>query len=160
MKKPDISLQGIKKSLGPGLIMAAAAIGVSHLVQSTRAGAEFGFALVWAVILANVFKYPFLEFGPRYALATGKNMIQRYASLHPVAFWIFTIFTISTMFAIHAAVTMVTASLATNLTGIELPLLAWSAIILVLSNVYVASDTYGMVDRAIRLWISVLTRTT
>lgn len=160
MKKPNISLQGIKKSLGPGLIMAAAAIGVSHLVQSTRAGAEFGFALVWAVILANVFKYPFLEFGPRYALATGKNMIQGYASLHPVAFWIFTIFTISTMFAIHAAVTMVTASLATNLTGIELPLLAWSAIILVLSNVYLARNTYAMLDRAIKLLMILLALST
>ena len=160
MKKPNISLQGIKKSLGPGLIMAAAAIGVSHLVQSTRAGAEFGFALVWAVILANVFKYPFLEFGPRYALATGKNMIQGYASLHPVAFWIFTIFTISTTFAIHAAVTMVTASLATNLTGIELPLLAWSAIILVLSNVYLARNTYAMLDRAIKLLMILLALST
>ena len=50
---------GIKQSIGPGLLMAAAAIGVSHLVQSTRAGATFGFALVWAVVLANIFKYPF-----------------------------------------------------------------------------------------------------
>jgi len=55
----------LKKSIGPGLIMAAAAMGVSHLVQSTRAGAEFGYALVWAVLLANLFKYPFLEFGSR-----------------------------------------------------------------------------------------------
>ena len=43
------------KSLGPGLLWAGAAIGVSHLVQSTRAGAGFGFALVWVVVLANVF---------------------------------------------------------------------------------------------------------
>jgi hypothetical protein len=31
------------QSLGPGLLFAGAAIGVSHLVQSTKAGAEFGF---------------------------------------------------------------------------------------------------------------------
>ncbi len=31
------------KSLGPGLLWAGAAIGVSHLVQSTRAGAIYGF---------------------------------------------------------------------------------------------------------------------
>lgn len=160
MNKPDVSFQGIKNSLGPGLIMAAAAIGVSHLVQSTRAGAEFGFALVWAVIFANIFKYPFLEFGPRYALATGKNLIQGYASLHPVAFWIFAVFTLSTMFAVHAAVTMVTASLATNLTGIEIPLLAWSAIILVISIVYLVRNTYAMLDRAIKLLMVVLSLST
>ena len=47
------------KKLGPGLLFAGAAIGVSHLVQSTRAGADFGFSLVWALILANIIKYPF-----------------------------------------------------------------------------------------------------
>ena len=32
-------------SFGPGLLWAATAIGVSHLVQSTRAGASAGFGL-------------------------------------------------------------------------------------------------------------------
>ena len=44
------------KKLGPGLLFAGAAIGVSHLVQSTRAGADFGFSLIWALILANFIK--------------------------------------------------------------------------------------------------------
>jgi Mn2+/Fe2+ NRAMP family transporter len=136
--------------------MAAAAIGVSHLVQSTRAGADYGFALVWAVILANLFKYPFLEYGPRYAIATGKNLIQGYARMHPAAYWIFGVFTISTMFAVHAAVTMVTASLATDLTGIELPILAWSAIILVLCLIYLAKNTYAMLDRAVKILMVIL----
>ena len=35
-----------ESSLQPGLLWAGAAIGVSHLVQSTRAGATFGFALL------------------------------------------------------------------------------------------------------------------
>lgn len=36
------------KMLGLGLLYAGAAIGVSHLVQSTRARANFGYGLVWA----------------------------------------------------------------------------------------------------------------
>ena len=47
------------KKLGPGLLFAGAAIGVSHLVQSTRAGADFGWGLLWALALSNLFKYPF-----------------------------------------------------------------------------------------------------
>ena len=39
--------------LGPGLLFAGAAIGVSHLVQSTRAGADFGWGLLWALLLIN-----------------------------------------------------------------------------------------------------------
>lgn len=150
------TLQGIKKSLGPGLIMAAAAIGVSHLVQSTRAGAEYGFALVWAVILANIFKYPFLEFGPRYALATGKNLIQGYAKMSPAALWIFIVFTVSTMFAVQAAVTIVTASLATSLTGIELSVTTWCGVILVLCVIYLFRNTYALLDKAIKVLMVIL----
>lgn len=137
--------------MGPGIIMAAAAIGVSHLVQSTRAGAEFGFALVWAVVLANVFKYPFLEFGPRYALATGKNMIEGYAKMSSLALWVFILFTTSTMFAIHAAVTIVTGSLATNLTGIELPVVTWSGIILFISVLLLVRNKYALLDTLIKV---------
>ena len=158
--KEKISWEGIRKSMGPGLIMAAAAIGVSHLVQSTRAGAEFGFALVWAVILANLFKYPFLEYGPRYALATGKNMIQGYAKMGKLPLWIFIIFTVSTMFAVHAAVTIVTASLAGNLTGIELSIPAWSGIILGLSILYLIKNTYSLLDIAIKILMVILAVTT
>ena len=38
------------QKLGPGLLFAGAAIGVSHLVQSTRAGADFGWGLIWAIL--------------------------------------------------------------------------------------------------------------
>ena len=66
------------KAIGPGIIFACTAIGVSHLVQSTQAGANYGFLLLWAVILANIFKYPFFEFGSRYANVTGKSLIDGY----------------------------------------------------------------------------------
>ena len=69
------------KKLGPGLLFAGAAIGVSHLVQSTRAGADFGLGLLWALFLVNIFKYPFFQFGPRYAAATGENLLQGYYKL-------------------------------------------------------------------------------
>ena len=36
----------IFRLLGPGILFASTAIGVSHLVQSTRAGAQFGFTLI------------------------------------------------------------------------------------------------------------------
>ena len=62
------------QKLGPGLLFAGAAIGVSHLVQSTRAGADFGFGLLWALLLSNLFKYPFFLFGPKYSLATGESI--------------------------------------------------------------------------------------
>ena len=43
--------QALVQTLGPGIVFASTCIGVSHLVQSTRAGADYGFALLWAVLL-------------------------------------------------------------------------------------------------------------
>lgn len=150
------SWNGIKQSLGPGLLMAAAAIGVSHLVQSTRAGATYGWALVWAVVLANFFKYPFLEYGPRYAIATGESMIDGYKRLGTWAIGIFIIFTIGTMFAVQAAVTVVTASLAAELTGITLSPAIWSAIILAICILLLMSGQYSALDGAIKVIMAVL----
>ena len=77
------------RKLGPGLLFAGAAIGVSHLVQSTRAGADFGWGLIWALVLVNLFKYPFFQFGPRYALATGESLLDGYKKLGKSYLWIY-----------------------------------------------------------------------
>ena len=80
------------KKLGPGLLFAGASVGVSHLVQSTRAGADFGWGLLWALLLVNLFKYPFFEFGPRYALVTGKSLLDGYYKLGKIYLWLYFFF--------------------------------------------------------------------
>ena len=64
------------KVLGPGLIFAAAAVGVSHLVQATRAGAGWGLALGGLILIANLAKYPAFRFGPQFAAATGTSLLE------------------------------------------------------------------------------------
>jgi len=109
----------LRAAIGPGLLMAGAAVGVSHLVQSTRAGAEYGLALLGVVIIACLLKYPFLEFGPRYAAATGESMIRGYKRLGDWALGLFTLVTLGTMFIIQASVTLVTAGLAGLVFGLD-----------------------------------------
>lgn len=150
----------LKYALGPGLIMAAAAVGVSHLVQSTRAGADYGFTLVWAVILANLFKYPFLEYGPRYAIATKESLIDGYKKLGNWTFSVFVVFTVATMFIIQAAVTIVTASLAAELTGLILSPVIWSAIIIGICILILTIGQYSALDGAIKLIMIVLSIST
>ncbi len=65
--------------LGPGILLAATSVGASHLVHSPRAGALFGFQLLWLVVAAHFFKYPAFECGPRYAAATGTSLLAGYA---------------------------------------------------------------------------------
>ena len=89
---------GFWKSFGPGLVWAAAAIGVSHLVQATRAGALAGFGLAGVILLALVLKYPFFEYGPRYAAATGRSLVEGYRRIGRWALWLY--FTITVVTAV------------------------------------------------------------
>ncbi|WP_242087295.1 NRAMP family divalent metal transporter [Aestuariivivens sediminis] len=114
-----MSWEKVKKTLGPGILFASTAIGVSHLIQSTRAGANFGFGLLIFIIAANVLKYPFFEFSARYANATGQSLIDGYKKLGNYAIWLYFIITLCSMFFVSAAVVMVTAGFMDNLFGLS-----------------------------------------
>ena len=120
----------IVKISGPGLLFASTAIGVSHLIQSTRSGADFGFGLLWAVMAANVLKYPFFEFGSRYANATGKSIIDGYLKLSKYALGLYLIITVCSMFFVTGAVGFVAAGFFENLFNLEF-LGEWSIILLI-----------------------------
>lgn len=144
------------KHLGPGLLFAGAAIGVSHLVQSTRAGADFGFGLLWALLLVNLFKYPFFQYGPRYATATGESLIDGYKKLGKWVLVVYFILTFLTMFTIQAAVTIVTAGLANNLFGLTSNLTVWSFIITAISLGILLLGKYKVLDHFMKIIITVL----
>jgi len=144
------------KLLGPGLIYAGAAVGVSHLVQSTRAGATFGFALLGAVLLANIFKYTSFEFSARYVSATGENLLHGYRKLGMWAVVTFFVMSFFTMFTIQAAVTIVTAGVVENLTSIHLGATWWSFILLLVSGVLLYSGQYKYLDRGAKIIIVIL----
>jgi hypothetical protein len=118
------------QAFGPGLLWAAAAIGVSHLVQSTRAGADGGFSLVWVVLLALAVKYPFFEYGPRYAAATGESLVEGYLRLGRWAVWAYLLITLSTALIIQSAVTLFTAFLFARALGVDWSMPVMGAVVL------------------------------
>ncbi|RXP57661.1 divalent metal cation transporter [Lutibacter sp. HS1-25] len=148
------------KKLGPGLLFAGAAIGVSHLVQSTRAGADFGFGLVWALVLIHIVKYPFFQFGPRYATATGESLLDGYKRLGKGVLIAYFILNLATMFTIQAAVTIVTAGLAANLFGISTNPIIWSAIITLICFTLLLIGRYKLLDQLMKIIIITLTLST
>ena len=147
-------------SLGPGLLFAGAAIGVSHLVQSTKAGAEFGFGLLWALLLVHLFKYPFFQFGPRYAAATGETLLDGYKKLGKPVLVAYYIINFATMFTIQAAVTIVTAGLASQLFGFTNNLVLWSVIIIIISVLILIIGKYKLLDKLMKYIIILLTLST
>lgn len=148
------------KKLGPGLLFAGAAIGVSHLVQSTRAGADFGLGLIWALLIIHLFKYPFFQFGPRYATATGESLLDGYKKLGKGVLVLYYIITFATMFTIQTAVTIVTAGLATSLFGDFVSIEVWTIIILSICTVLLLIGKYKLLDNLMKIIIVILTIST
>ena len=151
-------MKGFLKKLGPGFVFAGAAIGVSHLVQSTRAGADFGFGLLWALLLINAIKYPFFEFGTRYAAATGKSLLYGYKRLGKGALIAYFLLTFATMFTIQTAVTIVTAGIAVSLFGGSE--IVWTAIITTLCFGILILGRYKVLDTLMKVIVLCLTLTT
>lgn len=149
MDKQRIS--NLLKTLGPGILFASTCIGVSHLVQSTRAGAAFGFALVPFVIAANVFKYPFFEFGSRYANATGESIIDGYKRLGKWMLWLYFAITIGSMFFVSAAVGAVTSGFMQNLFGLTDYGLVVTVVLFLGCAVILMLGKYGILDSLVKI---------
>jgi len=150
----------LRHAIGPGLLMAGAAVGVSHLVQSTRAGAEYGFALLGLVLIGCWLKYPFLEFGPRYAAATGEHMIRGYRRLGAWPLGLFVFLTLATMFIVLASVTLVTAGLAGTLFGLEMPVPRLALIILAVCALILGVGHYRGLDLLMKIIMALLSLAT
>ena len=148
------------KKLGPGLLFAGAAIGVSHLVQSTRAGADFGFGLIWALLLVHLFKYPFFQFAPRYANATGESLLEGYYKLGKGVLVAYLVLTFATMFTIQTAVTIVTAGIASTIFGNVVSTEIWCVIILFICLAILLIGRYKFLDSLMKWIIVTLTIST
>ncbi len=157
-------------ALGPGIVFAGAAIGVSHLVQSTRAGAVYGLSLLWLVVLAHAMKLPAMLFGPRYAAATGHSLLHAYRVQGRHALIAFGVLTVGTMFAIQAAITVVTASLVKGVVvdplvgamGLETSIpMPWVALgVMLVCTLPLLAGGYGWLDRCIKVLMVVMAVTT
>lgn len=149
-----------KEILGPGLLYAAAAIGVSHLVQSTRAGANYGPSLIIVVILCHLIKFPFFKVAPIYTQQTGKSILEAYKEIHILMIPLFMAMTLATMFIIQAAVTIVTAGIFTNILSINVSASYVACFLLVLCSLLLKSNKYSWLDTLVKGIIVILSLTT
>ncbi len=149
-------LSRFSKTAGPGILFASTAIGVSHLVQSTRAGADFGLMILGFVIVVTLLKYPFFEYGSRYANSTQTSIIDGYKKLGKPALWLYFILTIASMFFVTGAVGFVAAGFFENLFGIDF-LGEWTIIILfAICVVILAVGKFNILDSLIKIIVIVL----
>jgi Mn2+/Fe2+ NRAMP family transporter len=64
---------------GPGLVFVLAALGPQDLVSNAVAGAEYGYSLLWTLVLLAVARYVVLEASGRYVAVTGESLVEGYS---------------------------------------------------------------------------------
>lgn len=145
------------RNLGPGLLFASMAIGTSHLVLSTKAGAQYGWLMIIPIVLANILKYPFFEFGVRYTSVTNKTLIEGYLNRGKGYLWFYAIITLFSTFTILAALYTVTAGLFINLfkvTGVSIG--SVSLWLFVLISILLIVGKYRFLEISLKFVVSIL----
>ncbi len=145
------------RNLGPGLLFASMAIGTSHLVLSTKAGAQYGWLMVIPILLANLLKYPFFEFGIRYTNVTNKSLIEGYLNRGKGYLWLYALITLVTTFTILAALYVVTSGLFINLFDIKADLIHYVALgLFVFISILLIVGRYKFLEVSLKFVVSIL----
>ena len=166
---PPSRIRSRWKALGPGLLFAGAAVGVSHVVQSTRGGAEMGTAAILIVVASCLVKYPAFRFGPLYTAVTGDSLLAGYRRQGLWVLVAFALLTLAILFTTLAAVTVVTAGLLLNLVpslgdgllglgfeGGAVQTAAMSTVILGLTAILLGSGGYRVLEGLMKVVMPVL----
>jgi Mn2+/Fe2+ NRAMP family transporter len=145
------------KLLGPGIIFASLCIGETHIALLAYAGAKYGFALLWMVIMVHLFYYPNYEYGTRYASATGETLIDGYARLKVgrALVWVFFVFLWVTPCILLASLGGLTASvLLAAFPGIKFGI--WCIIVWAVSVAIILAGKYKALEGISKILVLVI----
>lgn len=146
------------QQLGPGLIVAAAFIGPGTVTTASVAGADYGFALLWAIIFSVLAAMVLQEMSARLGVVSREGLGEalRTTFTNPL-------FKIGAIVLVVAAITVGTAAFeGGNLIGAALALDAvfggstavWASITAVLAAGLLATGSYRIVERVL-VWLVV-----
>lgn len=155
--KARFSLAHLIRSLGPGIMMAAAAVGGSHLVASTKAGAIYGWQLAALILLVNVFKYPFFRAGVQYTMGTGTSLVEGYSKLGKPYLWLFVGLSAVSAVVNTAALLMFSASLLAYFVPFDLSMPVLSILVLTTCLAILFAGHYKALDALSKSIMAVLT---
>ncbi|VEB23482.1 NRAMP family divalent metal transporter [Avibacterium volantium] len=148
------------QALGPGILMASAAVGGSHIIASTQAGAIYGWQLAIIIILANLFKYPFFRFGVQYTLDSGNTLLEGYRQKGKIYLWIFFLLNIFSTVINVAAISLLCAVILTFVLPFPIPVSTLSFIVIVVTTGILLLGKYRFLDSLAKLIMISLTVTT
>lgn len=86
-------LRGLLPFIGPAFIAAVAYVDPGNYATNIQSGSEFGYRLLWVVVLANIIAIFIQRLSAKLGIATGKNLPELCRAHFPrslnITFWIF-----------------------------------------------------------------------
>ncbi|MEZ4750464.1 MAG: hypothetical protein R3B54_07495 [Bdellovibrionota bacterium] len=123
------------RRIGVSVLFSGAAVGVSHVVQATRAGADFSMALLPTILLCLALKYPAFLFGPLYTTVTGESVVRGYSRIGKWTLPLVAVSFLCVMFTVVSAVALLSAGIALATTGLAINITVLAIALIVLSTV-------------------------
>lgn len=152
----ELKTGNFRSAFGPGLLFAGTAIGLSHLVQSTRAGAVYGLAIGAVILLIHILKYPLFRFGAYYTVTAGESLIEGYRRQGLFAVWLLLGSMLCYMFFAVGAVGMLSAALIQTVLGFETDTRLFGAGILIACVVFLMIGRFHWLDLVNKALVGVL----
>ncbi|RDV24225.1 divalent metal cation transporter [Alteromonas aestuariivivens] len=150
------NIRRLIRLMGPGILMATAAVGGSHLVASTQAGAQFGWQLALLILAVNLFKYPFFRASVSYTYSTRNTLQQGYRDMGKGYLLVSFMLNIVAAVVNTAALLMFAASLLGYFLPFELPMAALASVVLAVVLVIIIAGHFSAINRASKAIMAVL----
>ena len=165
LEMPDLTLRGLASHFGPGVILMMTGIGTSHLVTAPTAGGRFGYALLWCIPVAYVFKYYGFEMAFRFTNATGKSMIEAYSTAWKKWPLWYVLITTLIQCALGQAGRLIAAAavlyyVGTEAMGLPISLTAYGLVLALVSVAIILRGRYKAVEVAAKILAAILVAST
>ncbi|MFV1987382.1 MAG: Nramp family divalent metal transporter [Gemmatimonadota bacterium] len=161
LELPSMRPRDLLAHFGPGMILMMTGIGTSHLVTAPTAGGRFGYALLWALPVAYVFKYYGFEMAFRFTNATGKSLLEAYSTAwRKWPLW-YVLVTTLIQCAVGQAGRLIAAAavlyyLFTEVLGFGVSLQIYALLLGLLSVVVILKGRYAIVETSAKVLAGVL----
>ncbi len=161
LEPPSMSVRNLLRHFGPGLILMMTGVGTSHLITAPTAGGRFAYALLWCIPVAYVFKYYGFETAFRFTHATGKSLVEAYATAWKRWPLWYVLITTLLQCAIGQAGRLIAASavlyyLCNTMFGLEIPMAVYGLVLGTVSVAIILRGSYATVESIAKLCAGML----
>lgn len=165
LELPSLRPRDLLAHFGPGMILMMTGIGTSHLVTAPTAGGRFGYALLWCLPVAYIFKYYGFEMAFRFTNATGKSLLEAYSTAWKKWPLWYVMITTLIQCAVGQAGRLIAAAavlyyLGTEVLGLGLSLEIYALGLGLLSVTVILRGRYAVVERSAKLLAGILVAST